>query len=91
MNLEVCYHGIKMVGHTLGNVFNTIISNNYDKNGAVLDTEHLAAETAKYNRIISLYRRTTINGGGDIHKLSFRDLYPTSQFQLPKIDMDVGN
>jgi hypothetical protein len=71
VNFEVAYTGIRLVGSCRGNAFNSVISNNCDLEGTVVNVDDCTAidQVEATNMIQCLVRRQGRQGGGRIQEV----------------------
>jgi hypothetical protein len=70
VNFEVAFMGVRLVGSCRGNVFNSIISNNCDERGAIINDDDCAEmEATASNLLQCIVRREVRQGNGKVQTI----------------------
>ena len=70
VNFEVAFLGVRLVGSCRGNVFNSVISNNCDSRGTIVnDDDCCEMESTASNLLQCVVRREVRQGGGGVQEI----------------------
>jgi hypothetical protein len=70
VNFEVAFCGVRLVGSCRGNVFNSVISNNCDARGIIVnDDDCVEMEATASNLLQCIVRREVRQGGGRVQEI----------------------